>query len=147
MKVSDNQARGAVRCLVNRARRRHGLRPLAEDPRLENAAQAHTTYMKRHGCFDHECAGEASVLSRLRGVNCILSGLLNWLYGENIAWGGGYRGAPKAIVRAWMHSADHRHNILEPRFESIGIGFARGTPRNLKANAGIYTTDFGMRRR
>ena len=103
--------------------------------------------MQNHRCFAHECPGEPSVLSRLKRVNYIHNGLQRRSYGENIAWGGSHLGTPKAIVRAWMRSPGHRHNILNPDFREIGIGFSRGTPPNPGASGSTITTDFGMRKR
>ena len=145
--LSKSQARMAIRCLLNRKRENHGLRPLGKSGRLKKAAQRHTGYMQNHNCFEHECPGEPSVLSRLKRVNYITGGLRSWAYGENIAYGGSHRGKPKAIVRAWMHSPGHRHNILNPDFREIGIGFSRGTPPNPGASGSTVTTDFGMRKR
>jgi uncharacterized protein YkwD len=146
--LSKRHARMAVRCLLNRKRENHGLRRLGKSGRLKKAAQRHTNYMQRRGCFAHECSGEPSVLSRLKRVNYIVGGLRRWSYGENIAYGGSYLGSPKAIVRAWMHSPGHRHNILTPGFRQIGIGYARGTPSKPKSSSGAtFTTDFGMRKR
>ena len=48
---------------------------------------------------------------------------------------------------AWMRSPGHRHNILNPDFREIGIGFSRGTPSNPGASGSTITTDFGMRKR
>ena len=126
--LSKRQARMAVRCLLNRKRENHGLRRLGKSGRLKEAAQRHTSYMENHSCFAHECPGEPSVLSRLKRVNYIVGGLRAWLYGENIAYGGSHLGTPKAIVRAWMHSPEHRHNILNPDFREIGIGFCPRHP-------------------
>jgi uncharacterized protein YkwD len=145
--LSKREARMAVRCLLNRKRENHGLRPLAKSARLKRAAQRHTSYMQDHGCFAHECPGEPSVLSRLQRVNYIVGGLRSWAYGENIAYGGSYLGTPKALVRAWMHSPGHRHNILNPDFREIGIGFSRGTVPSPGASGSTVTTDFGMRER
>ena len=117
-----------------------------ENSRLKRAAQKHTDYMQRRKCFDHECPGEPSVLRRLENVNYIVGGLRRWLYGENIAYGGSNYGTPRAIVRAWMHSPEHRHNILGSGFRQIGIGFARGTPPKPGGSGSTFTTDFGMRR-
>ena len=78
-------------------------------------------------------------------VNYIHGGLSRWLYGENIAYGGGSYGTPRAIVRAWMHSPEHRQNILNPAFRQIGIGFARGSRRSRARDGSTFTTDFGMR--
>jgi uncharacterized protein YkwD len=144
--LSHRHARMAVRCLVNRMRDNHGLRHLRKNGRLKRAAQKHTRYMRNHRCFGHECPGEPSVLGRLQHVNYIVGGLRSWLYGENIAYGGSSYGTPKAIVRAWMHSPEHRHNILNSGFRQIGIGFTRGIPPKPGANGSTFTTDFGMRK-
>jgi uncharacterized protein YkwD len=144
--LSDRQARAAVRCLLNRKRENHGLRPLGKSRRLKRAAQRHTRHMQDHRCFAHECPGEPSVLSRLKRVNYIHNGLRRWSYGENIAYGGNYLGSPRGIVRAWMHSPGHRHNILNPDFREIGIGVADGIPPEPSSNGATFTTDFGMRK-
>jgi uncharacterized protein YkwD len=145
--LSKREARMAVRCLLNRKRESHGLRPLAKSARLKKAAQRHTAYMQDHRCFAHECPGEPSVLSRLKRVNYIVGGLRSWAYGENIAYGHRNRGTPKALVRGWMRSPGHRSNILDPGFREIGIGFSRGTPAKPGASGSTATTDFGMRKR
>ena len=145
--LSQRHARMAVRCLLNRKRENHGLHRLGRSSRLKRAAQRHTNHMDNHRCFAHECPGEPSVLSRLKNVNYIVGGLRRWLYGENIAYGGSNLGTPKAIVRAWMHSPEHRHNILNPDFRQIGIGFVRGIPPNPDSNGATFTTDLGMRKR
>jgi uncharacterized protein YkwD len=144
--LSHRHARMAVRCLVNRKRENHGLHRLGRSGRLKKAAQRHTRYMDDHRCFAHECSGEPSVLSRLKRVDYIVGGLRRWLYGENIAYGGSELGTPKAIVRAWMHSPEHRHNILNPDLREIGIGFVRGIPPKPSASGATFTTDFGMRK-
>jgi uncharacterized protein YkwD len=43
--------------------------------------------------------------------------------GENIAagWPNG-----RAACRSWLASSKHRHNILDPDYRWIGIGFASG---------------------
>jgi uncharacterized protein YkwD len=144
--LSHRQARLAVRCLLNRKRHDHGMRHLRTSGRLKKAAQRHTNRMDRRGCFDHVCPGEPSVLTRLEDVNYINGGLRRWLYGENIAYGGRHYGTPRAIVRAWMHSPEHRQNILNPKFRQIGIGFTRGIPPRPSSNGSTFTTDFGLRK-
>ena len=144
LSLTHSQARRSIRCFLNKARKRHGLHHLGKSAKLAGAAQRHTEYMTSHDCFDHQCAGEPSLVSRLTHVNFI-NNLLTWLVGENIAWGGDHHGTPRAIFHAWMHSPEHRANILQPKFESVGVGFDRGRPGNTKADAGTYTTDFGMR--
>jgi uncharacterized protein YkwD len=145
-KLSHAQARRSIGCLLNRARRRHGLSRVRTKGRLKRAAQKHTDYMKRHHCFSHRCPGEPSFVSRIQRVNYVVRGLRRWKIAENIAWGGGHRGTPKAIVRSWMHSPGHRANILDPQYRALGIGFASGCLRGKRAGV-MFTTDFGMRQR
>ena len=57
------------------------------DDRLDRAAQRHTRYMRKHGCFSHQCKGERSLERRLRRVHYLTKHLKEWSYGENIAWG------------------------------------------------------------
>ena len=144
-KLTNGQAREAILCLVNRKRGNAGLPALERNKRLQKAAQRHTDKMSGTGCFDHECSGEAALGARLESVDYLTGGLLQWAYGENIAWGMDSRGRPSEIVKAWMNSPGHRANILSRQFREIGVGFASGTPSSSSANGGIYTTDFGLR--
>ncbi len=78
----------------------------------------------------------------------LLQGLLSWAYGEDIYWGPRHAwGTPAATVRGWMHSPAHWANILNSHFRDIGVGIAWGTPSNGRGDGGIYTADFGYRRR
>lgn len=43
--------------------------------------------------------------------------------GENIAAG---QSSPQNVMDSWMNSPGHRKNILNPDFEYIGVGLARG---------------------
>jgi uncharacterized protein YkwD len=72
---------------------------------------------------------------------------VRWTVGENLAWGTGTLASPRATVDAWMHSADHRENLLDRGFADVGIGIAAGAPEELVADesGGTYVTDFGRR--
>jgi uncharacterized protein YkwD len=149
--VRPTQANGAtVRhatlCLLNQQRHAHGLRKLRSSAKLRSAAQAYSWAMVRNDFFDHVSPGGSTLMSRVRST-AYLASAHGWALGENIAWGAEYRGTPKAIVNAWMHSAGHRHNILTGRFSEIGIGVVPGAPVDLPdgMNAATYTTDFGTR--
>ena len=144
--ISTKQARSAVACLLNKRRHSHGLSSLRLNHDLNESSRNHSKYMERHNCFDHECPGEASLESRLRHVNYLVSGLSRWLYGENIAYGTGSYGSPAAMVTAWMHSPDHRGAILSSSFRDLGVGVVWGTLTNPHGDGGLYTTDFGYRR-
>jgi uncharacterized protein YkwD len=143
-KLTHPQARKTILCLLNKERTERGLKALDRDRDLQKAAQKHSKYMRRHGCFDHECPGEKTLVDRLGHVGYLLNDLLQWAYGENIAWGEESLGTPKAMVKAWMHSEGHRANILNGSFRDIGIGFVKGSPNDKHSKGGIYTTDFGL---
>jgi uncharacterized protein YkwD len=143
--LRDRQARAAIRCLLNRKRHQHGMSRLDNDKKLQRASQKHTEMMMKKACFSHQCPGEGSLEARLRSVAYLLSGLLRWTYGENIAYGGDHYGTPKTIMNAWMNSSGHRANILNPAFRDVGVGVEPGIPGNPHSKGGTYTTDFGMR--
>jgi uncharacterized protein YkwD len=104
--------------------------------------------MVRHGFFGHVSPSGSTMSARIRHTN-YLRGVRAWRVGENLAWGAGTAGTPARIVRAWMRSAGHRRNILDPSFREIGVGVAAGAPRGAGAAvaAGTYATEFGARRR
>jgi uncharacterized protein YkwD len=148
MPSSTNAAkvRRATLCLLNVQRRAQGLSPLHENRRLRSAAAAYSKLMVRLGFFDHTSPTGSTMQSRITATH-YLDGARSWSIGENIAYGTGPYGTPRAIVRSWMHSPGHRANILNGTFRDIGIGIAKGAPVAGGANAGggTYTTDFGYR--
>ena len=143
--ISTREARRAVLCLVNEERADRGLRKVDSSTDLRSASLRHSRYMKEHGCFDHECPGEPSLVGRLRSVGYLLSSLSAWACAENIAWGEGSRGTPRAIVKAWMNSPPHRAAMLDPSWEHGGVGVVWGSPYDPDDRAGIFTLDFGYR--
>ncbi|MEA2218547.1 MAG: hypothetical protein QOJ35_1173 [Solirubrobacteraceae bacterium] len=141
------QLREATLCLLNSERTTRGLTPLASSPHLAKAAQKYSLSMVRERFFDHVSPGGSTLLSRVRRGTSYLRGARTYALGENIAWGSGELATPDETVKAWMDSAGHRHNILNPRFRHIGIGVAIGAPEDGQGMpAATYTTDFGFRR-
>jgi uncharacterized protein YkwD len=141
--LRNGQARKAVLCLVNRERDQRGLPNLDRNKKLQKAAQRHNERMDGTGCFSHQCPGEPALQARLDEY--LSGGLRAWGIGENVAWGSGDSASPQAIVKAWMNSPGHRANILSRDWREIGVGFNDGSPSSANADAGIYTTDFGLR--
>ena len=146
--TSDNLAsvRHATLCLLNHERAMRGLGRLHESAKLRSAAQAYSWSMVRHDFFDHVSPSGSTLTSRVRST-AYLSSARGWALGENIAWGSGSLATAASTVRAWMHSAGHKRNILTGRFTEIGIGIAPGAPIQLPSgmSAATYTTDFGTR--
>ena len=137
-------ARAAV-CLINNRRAARGLPRLRINHRLSRAAKWHTHDMVRRSYFGHVSQRGRDVTDRLYGAR-YLGGRFSWAVGENLAWGSGSLGTPRKIVQAWMNSAGHRQNMLDPRFREIGIGVIANGPVRTDLPAATYTTTFGVRR-
>nr|WP_296075253.1 CAP domain-containing protein [uncultured Actinoplanes sp.] len=109
--------------LMNQSRDRAGCDELSVDRRLIDAANEHAADMARHRYFAHESPDGAGAGDRVKDAG------YRWKrYGENIA-----RGADSSyeVWDGWMHSPEHRHNILDCRLDQMGIGLALsgdGTP-------------------
>lgn len=132
-------------CLLNAEREERGLRALRGDERLERAADRHAADMVRHDYFSHTSLAGSSFVERIRRTG-YLRAASRWRVGENLAWGSGSGGTPRAVVRAWMRSRAHRANILDGRFHEIGVGVTSGAPRRRYRDAATYATSFGFRR-
>ncbi|MET0304932.1 MAG: CAP domain-containing protein [Solirubrobacterales bacterium] len=111
-----------IRVCANRARRAHGLAPLAFSKPLTQAARLHAHNMARLGFFDHTDPQGRGVGERVAIFD--RAGRFTYL-GENIAAG---QGSAASACDSWMGSAGHRANILNPEFTHIGGGFAAGRP-------------------
>jgi uncharacterized protein YkwD len=104
---------------TNVERARAGLTALRPESRLHEAAQLHAQQTSRLGRIDHvipEVAYPAPA-DRLAATG------YEWqASAENLA-----NGQPDAasVVAAWMASAGHRANILNPAYTEIGAAYAR----------------------
>lgn len=130
----------------NHIRVDNGLKPLCVNPILERAARAHSREMLQKQYFSHDSYDGQSFYDRLISFEYTPNGYRYWAVGENIAWGSGSYGRPAHIMNAWMHSPEHRANILNGDYREVGIGVSRGTFAGYRG-ASIYTVDFGVRER
>jgi uncharacterized protein YkwD len=131
-------------CLINVQRHSHGLPAVRLDPRLSQAARAHSRDMVRRRYFSHTTPEGLSFADRIRGTG-YLRASRQWFVGENLAWGWRGRDSARRIVRAWMHSPPHREVMLNPAYREVGIGIVSGVPRPLPPGGATYTADFGVR--
>ncbi|MCC4319094.1 CAP domain-containing protein [Streptomyces malaysiensis] len=115
-----------VIALTNAERAAARLAPLAQDPRLAAAAQAHSDDMVARDFYSHTGPEGHQPWDRARAAGATHRGI-----GENIACG---QRSPAEVVRGWMDSPGHRANILKPDFTHIGVGHATGS------RAGTYWT-------
>lgn len=143
-RLSGTYMRRGIVCLINSARRRHGLRPYRPNYKLAVAATRHSRSMVRRRFFSHYGPNGSDPGDRIAKTG-YFAGTRARAWGENIAAGKRYRGSPKAVFRAWMGSPGHREMILSGTFRHIGIGVAKGYPNGGRGGA-TYTADFAMRR-
>ncbi|GAA3126850.1 CAP domain-containing protein [Streptomyces echinatus] len=115
-----------VLALTNAERGRAGLPPLAADPLLTAAAQAHSADMVARDFYAHTSPDGGEPWDRAAAA-----GARRRTVGENIACG---QRSPGEVVAGWMNSPGHRANILGREFTHLGVGFAGG------GRAGTYWT-------
>lgn len=113
-----DRVRAEVLARVNEARRKAGLKPLRSDPLLDRAAQRHAEDMLARGYFAHESPEDKTVRERAKAAG------YDWrTIGENVAEG---QFTVDEVMTTWLNSPGHRRNILDPRFEELGVGLALG---------------------
>jgi uncharacterized protein YkwD len=139
---SAAKVRSATLCLLNRQRALHGLRRLRAQRSLAHAATNYARLMVHKHFFDHVSPAGSTMAQRI-GRTAYLHHTRAWSLGENLAWGADSASTPAQIVNAWMHSAPHRRNILDPSFKEIGVGIALGAPTG--QSGATYVNEFGRR--
>jgi len=108
-----------VVALVNAERAKEGLSPLTVNTQVQSAAQIRAVECEQS--FSHTRPNGSNFASALKEQNVSYRRA-----GENIAWG---QRSPEEVMKAWMNSAGHRANIMNPNFTQIGVGYyqnARG---------------------
>jgi hypothetical protein len=105
--------------LVNAERARVKMQPLEVDPRLEQLAMEYATSYMNDGSCAHACGPVPKLMDRFAQA-----GLPLFAFGENLA---GRFHTPETVMLAWVASPSHRDNILNPVYDSIGIGVVRGS--------------------
>lgn len=101
---------------ANAERAQRGLQPLKWDETLHHAAQRHAGEMAARESISHQYPGEPDLAGRGHAAGAKFT-----VISENVAeaWS-----APE-IHDAWMHSPDHRANLLDPRVTAVGISVMR----------------------
>jgi len=141
--MSNKEASKATLCLLNEERASRGMKPMHFDKKQQKAANRHNRVMIKQNCFSHQCPGEKDMVGRSAAAG-YLPCTCTWGVAENLAWGEGGNASPQSVVDAWMGSSSHRANILNPKYDEIGIAVADGSPEGSGA-ASTYTADFGFK--
>ena len=136
-------AREATLCLLNIERVSRSLQPFRRQAQLEDAATRYSQSMIVDRFFAHVTPLGEVLHDRLAPY---IRAALGWKVAENLGWGETARGTPRGMVDAWMHSDAHRTNMLNARYDEVGIGIVNGTPSGISpARSATYTVEFGTR--
>ncbi|MBI4935401.1 MAG: CAP domain-containing protein [Actinobacteria bacterium] len=102
--------------MVNAERAARGIAPVSIHPAVQFAAESHAKYEAIASVMTHVSPNGARGGDRIAG-----SGYAWRAWGENVA-----AGQPDCatVMAAWMNSAGHKANILNPAFVHIGVAAA-----------------------
>jgi uncharacterized protein YkwD len=128
--------------VINEVRVEHGLAPLRSSRGLHRAAQRHSSDMVERDYFSHTSPTGSTLYHRILTSGFVVWG--NWSAGEDLAWGTGTYSTPRATVRMWLASPEHRAILLSSHYKLIGIGRSTGSFLGY-AGAVVWTADFGHR--
>jgi uncharacterized protein YkwD len=95
--------------------------PLRVSGKLGDAASEHARDMARNKFFEHRGSDDSQPKDRVRSA-----GYQSRLTGENIALG---PESAEEVVAGWLASPGHCANIMDSRFQDIGVGLAIGRKR------------------
>ncbi|QQG43540.1 MAG: hypothetical protein HYW45_00785 [Candidatus Daviesbacteria bacterium] len=119
--------------LTNQERQKNGLSPLRENTALNQAAAAKATNMFQENYWAHFAP------SGKTPWDFILSAGYKFTYaGENLAKS---FSQSNEVVTAWMQSPTHRANILNPKYQDIGIAVVEGVLNGQKTT--LVVQEFG----
>ena len=112
----ETSAEEQLVALINQARQREGLAPLAVDLRLTSAARRHSELMAQRAELAHQLPRERPLEQRFAAEK-----LPSDREGENLALNENAASAHEGL----MHSPPHRRNILDPDYNAVGVGVVR----------------------
>lgn len=109
----DQDAESRLIAELNRDREQHGLPPLRVHQGLTQVAREHSRRMADANQLSHQFAGEDRVSARIASTN-----LRFHTSGENV----GLNSSLEGVEPEFMDSPPHRANILNPKYDRVGIG-------------------------
>lgn len=113
--------------LLNTERENAGVQGLRWDPELAQAALEHAQKLADHAALSHRFAGEAQLDQRVGSTGARFDAVA-----ENVALADDAEEAHVAL----MNSPGHRANIMNPKYNAVGIGAV------LRGNRLYVTQDF-----
>lgn len=109
VQASENTA------LINKIRAANNLPLLQSEQKLQQAALSQAQLMARHSKMGHSIGWGNGFAARLKKAG------IRGVAAENVAVG---QKTVAAVLSAWMNSAGHRKNLLDPSFTRYGLAYA-----------------------
>jgi len=137
----------SILCLVNKERKQRNRARVARNGDLDKAARKHSVLMERDNCFEHKCPGEPRLAKRIVRSG-YTDGAERWRFAENL----GCAQTTQDMIDGWLDSDFNRTNLLNRRYEDIGVGVVHGSPLAAEPNCpdsnvtATYTLVFAFRR-
>ncbi len=135
---------GTMFTLVNEARTQHQqcgaktmppVAPVTYNAEVAKAAQLHAEDMAANSYFDHDSLDGRSFVDRIEATAYRGSP-----GGENIASG---FPTPQDTLRGWLNSPGHCTNLMDPEFDTMGLGFAEHKDPRYSTPVTYWVQDFG----
>lgn len=104
---------------TNNQREKYGLPKLSENQELDQSAEAKVRDMLENQYFAHDSPSDLGVADLAEQFDYQFIAI-----GENLALGNFEN--DEILVQAWMDSPGHRANILNSRYQEIGVAVLRG---------------------
>ncbi len=123
-------------CLVNYARTKRGLGPVAPVMLLSQASLEKANRISRCLDFNHDACGEDAA-SDVRSLGYRGS------WGENLFIAGGPYGAPRPALDGWLNSPHHRENLFRPEWRTQGIAVQKIAKFGRDRNMTLWVNQFG----
>jgi uncharacterized protein YkwD len=125
-------------CLLNYARERQALPPLARSAVLDAGSLRKAQDIVACNQFSHFACGKSP------DADARADGLTDALFGENIYWGPAMYEPPRVAVDQWLNSDHHRENLFDPRWESQGVAVLV-TPSFQRSQGEVWVNEFSAR--
>jgi uncharacterized protein YkwD len=126
----------AMLCLLNFARARQGLHPLALSRLLSTSAAAKASDIARCGQFEHAACGKEPNRVALdlgyRGS-----------FGENLYMAEGTLVAPRVAIDRWLNSPAHRNNLFRSEWRTTGIAKLSNADVERVRGGVVWVNQFG----
>lgn len=113
----DDAAEARIAAEINELRKKEGLTPLKVDGRLRKVARDHSFLLAKHKELKDQFPEEAGLKDRVTGTGMkkVDSGAEN--SGQNINL--------DAVNKMFLDSPTHRANLLNPKFNAVGVGVVK----------------------